>query len=172
MKRYQMAVTKSSGIASLSGIVLACLGLTLSGCNPYACTYRTRFIATSPTPTVAGVGSFAGYVNFRDYEDGPVPASIVWNIEMMNATGTPTRLVLADRRDTAIVLAQVPIQETSGRLSAFSVNVSTQRDRDRAFEVLSTGNGVLILTLTDRSSPAIISLSVTDRENWHRPNCS
>jgi hypothetical protein len=151
----------------------ACAVLTVSGCNPYACIYRTRFIATQPQESISGVGSFAGYVNFRDYEgDAKVPPSIVWDVALTGATGTPTRIVLADQRDTTIVLAELPIQQTQGRISASAVDVGTQRDRDRAFEVLSSGNGVLILTLTDRSTPVLISLRVTDRENWHRPNCS
>jgi hypothetical protein len=149
------------------------MAITLCACNPYLCIYETRFIATQPQQTITGAGSFAGYVNFRDYDnDGPVPPSIVWFIEMMGATATPTRLVLADRRDTTIVLADMPIQQIQARVSVSAVDVRTELERNRAFEILSSGNGVLILTLSDRASPFVIPLLVTDRENWHRPNCS
>jgi hypothetical protein len=149
------------------------MAITLCACNPYLCIYETRFIATAPQQTVTGAGSFAGFVNFRDYDDdGPVPPSIVWLIEMTGATGTPTQLVLADRRDTTIVLADMPIQQTQARVSVSAVNVLTELERNRVFEILNSGNGVLILTLSDRTSPVLIPLLVTDRENWHRPNCS
>jgi hypothetical protein len=159
--------------SKVSRALLACVAITLSACNPYRCIYQTRFIATQPQATTTGVGSFSGFVNFRDYdEDGPVPPSIVWNLEMAGATATPIRLLLADRRDTTIVLSELPIQQTQGRLSASAVDVRAEGDRDRVFEILSSGNGVLILTLSDRAAPLLISLLVTDRENWHRPNCS
>jgi hypothetical protein len=153
--------------------LLLCSVITAWGCNPYLCIYETRFIATQPQEAIAGAGSFTGYVNFRDYDDdGPVPPSIVWNIEMTGATATPTRLILADRRDTTVVLADMPIQQIQARISVSAVAVSTEQDRNRVFEILSSGNGVLILTLSDRASPVLIPLLVTDRENWHRPNCS
>lgn len=153
--------------------VWACVAITLCACNPYRCIYETRFIATQPQATVTGAGSFAGFVNFRDYDDaGPVPPSIVWIIEMTNATATPTRLLLVDRRDTTIVLADMPIQQIQTRISASAVNVLPEQERNRVFEILSSGNGVLVLTLSDRAAPVVIPLLVTDRENWHRPNCS
>jgi hypothetical protein len=159
--------------AKYSRVLLACMAITAWACNPYLCIYETRFIATQPQETVTGAGSFAGYVNFRDYvDDGPVPPSIVWLIEMTSATATPTRLLLADRRDTTLVLADMPIQQTQSRISVSAVDVGNEQERDRVFEILSTGNGVLILTLSDRASPLLIPLRVTDRENWHRPNCS
>jgi hypothetical protein len=147
--------------------------MVLSACNPDLCIYETRFIATRPQAMVTGAGSFAGYVNFRDYdEDGPVPPSIVWYIEMGSAEATPTRLVLADRRDTTIVLADMPIQQTPARISASAADLDAEQERNRAFEILSSGNGLLILTLSGRTSPVLIPLLVTDREHWHRPNCS
>jgi hypothetical protein len=91
---------------------------------------------------------------------------------MAGATGTPTRLVLSDRRDTTQVFAELPIQQTQGRLSASSINVASKADRDRVFDLLAGGNGVLILRLSDRTTQVLIALLVTDREDWHRPNCS
>ena len=153
---------------------LGAIAIGVWGCNPYLCVYETRFIATEPSPMIGeAAGSFAGYVNFRDYsEREPVPASIVWHVEVQGTAAVPTRLVLSDARDTTRVFANFPIQQTEGRISASAAEIVSRQDRDRVFEVLASGNGVLILSQEGRSRPLLIPLRVTDSEDWHRPNCS
>ena len=154
-------------------LLLCCAAALASACNPYACVYRTRFVATTPESSAAGSPSLSGYVNFRDYSDNaPVPNDIVWNIELAGTTATPTRLVLADNRDTTRILATMPIQQSAGRISASASTVTSMSQRDLVFDLLSSNNGVLILSLSDRATPVLFRLTVTDRENWHRPNCS
>ena len=156
-----------------TAVLLCALLPALSACNIYNCVYRSRFVGTAPESNVAGVGTFAGFVNFRDYSDNqPVPTDIVWNIELSGTTATPTRLVLADRRDTTQVLATLPIQQTQGRISASAFTVIAKSERDRVFDIMARGNGVLILSLSDRAPPVLITLRVTNVEDWHTPICS
>jgi hypothetical protein len=156
---------------------LAIAMASLDGCNIYACNYKTRFIATSGAAASPAIGSVTiEAMNFRDYSGGqPVPTSLTWNIEASGLVAPVTSISLRDERDTTLVIASIPVtgSGTSGRLAAGALDLETKAERDRVFNLLSGNNGVVLVYAGAAGSPPLrLHLSVTAKENWHRPNCS
>ena len=153
---------------SILAVVLV-LG-TATGCNPYQCLYQTRFISTSPDPAANAAGTFTGWVNLRDYTDGePIPVSVGWNVQVTGSPSPITTLTLRDKRSPATVIATLNLSQ-SGVAASASAPITTRAERDRVFEVLSSGNAVLV---AETSSGSVqVPLVVSAREDWHHGNCS
>lgn len=149
--------------------VMLVLG-TATACNPYQCLYQTRFISTAPDASANAAGTFTGWVSLRDYSDGePTPVSVGWNIQVTGAPAPITTLTLRDKRVPATVIATLDLSQ-SGVAASASAPLTTRAERDRVFEVLSSGNAVLV---AETSSGSVqIPLVVSAREDWHHGNCS
>ena len=146
--------------------------LVLQGCNPYQCVYETRFVSTEPVSTPTAAGTFAGWVNLRDYSEGqPIPVSIGWHLQVTGSGPTITSLTLRDVRDTTRVFATIDLSP-SGVAGSAGPLLQTKAERDAAFETLVSGSGVLVAATSASSTPVLIPLTVVTREDWHRPNCS
>ena len=153
---------------------LLALGTSLSGCDPYACRYETRFVATAGSGSSAGIGTVvAEFVNFREYSLGePTPSSLVWTIAAPQAVNQPVALSVRDGRDTTTIVAALPIGVSGNALSAGGLDIATVAERERLFTLLSSGNGVLLVHATGVAAALVIPLTVTAVEGWHRPSCS
>lgn len=154
--------------------VLALLPIVLSvgGCNIYACKYETRFVAVNGTATSPAIGSvIVESMGFRQYmPEQSVSNSVSYVAGGEGLTSPPTRLTLRDNRDLARVVAELSMQTSSVSFAAASAFDVASSDRDRMFDLLTGGNARVILDLANDAS-LIVPLTVTTREDWHRPSC-
>lgn len=153
---------------------LLALGTSINACDPYQCRYETRFVATSGSGSSAGIGTIvAEFVNFRQYSTGePTPSSLAWTIAAIQTVNQPVALSLRDGRDTTEIVAVLPIGVSGNALSAGGLEIATEAERERVFELLSSGNGVVLVHANGVAGALVIPLGVTTNEGWHRPSCS
>ena len=153
---------------------LLALGACLGGCDPYACRYETRFVATAGSASSASIGTVvAEFVNFREYSTGePTPSSLVWTIAATQTMSQPVALSLRDGRDTTTIIASLPIGVSGNALSAGSLEIATVAERERLFTLLSSANGVVLVHANGVAGALVVPLGVTALEGWHRPSCS
>ena len=152
---------------------LLALGASLGGCDPYACRYETRFVATAGSGSSAGIGTVvAEFVNFREYSMGaPTPSSLVWTIAATQTVNQPVALSLRDGRDTTTIVAALPIGVSGNALSAGGLDIATVAERERLFTLLSSEHGVVVVHANGVAGALLIPLTVTALEGWHRPSC-
>src|SRR5678815_1367205 len=147
---------------------LALIGASLfaAACNPYQCTYETRFVGTDGTTNGASGTVIVTSVNFRQYhDDGPVPSDLTWNIRGEGLASPATGLVL--RSSAGQSLLSLSMSTTS---SVSMTATIAGADRDRMFELLASGAGVVVLTLQNGSTISV-PLRVASQEDWHHPEC-
>jgi len=110
------------------------------------------------------------YVNFRQYHDnGPVPSDLTWNIRGEGLSAPPTGLTF--KTADGQVVRSLSMSSTSAvSMTASSSATITGADRDRMFELLTSGVGVVVLTLQNGSTIAA-PLRLSSREDWHHPDC-
>lgn len=146
--------------------------LLAASCNLYPCIYETRFVATAGTASAAGVGTVTvESLNFRDYTaEAQTPTAITWRVRGNDLAAAPVTLTLRDARDPGRVVKSLSFQTVfaTSFTSASSLDVPPG-ERDQMFELLN-GNAVVVLELTNGTS-LTAPLTVTTRENWHRPSC-
>jgi len=151
---------------------MVCAAVAASGmaaCNPYQCTYETRFISTQPGSAATAAGTFTGTIGFRDYSEGePVPATISWNLVINGKPASLDNVTLRDKRDPATVITTIGV-EASGVANSASTPFVTTDERNHVFDTLASGNAVLVADVN--GSPVNIPLLVQAREDWHHPNC-
>ena len=151
---------------------IALLGTLVAAgaCNPYACTYETRFIGTAATTSGVNGTLIVTYVNFRQYhDDGPVPSDLTWNIRGEGLASPATGLTLK-RADGQSVMSLSMSSTSAVSMTAQSAATITGADRDKMFELLASGAGVVILTLQNGST-ITVPLRVASQEDWHHPDC-
>lgn len=152
--------------------MLALLFAPATACNPYKCVYKTRFVSTEPVPISTPAGTFSGWINLRDYsDDQPIPVAIGWSLQITGSIATITSLTLRDQRDMSQVLATMAVSP-GGTSASSTPPFVTRAQRDAAFGVLVSGNGVLVAETSASAMPTIVPLAVVGREDWHRPTCS
>ena len=157
-----------------SAAVAAVVVVSLEGCGLLFCSkiYETRFVATTGTASSPAIGTITVvWLNLRDYSDeAETPVSVGWHIEGTGLVRQPTALSLRDVRDTSRVVAPIPIRVTGSMLSGSAFDLPNKADRDRVFSLLSGGNGVVVVDAPG-APRLLVRLTVTDREEWHRPRC-
>lgn len=147
--------------------------LATGGCNIYACKYNTRFVQVQGTATSASVGRVVvESMGFRQYDpEQPVSNSVSYLARGEGLSTAPTRLTLRDNRDMSRVVADLSMTTSSVSFTAASAFDVARADRNRIFELLDSGNGRLVLELANDAS-LVVPLTVSIREDWHRPTCS
>jgi len=153
----------------LRTIALAGLSL-LAACNPYQCSYETRFVGTTGTTSGANGTVIVTSVNFRQYhDDGPVPSDLTWNIRGEGLASPATGLVLRNASGQSVL--SLSMSSTSAvSMTATSAATITGADRDRMFELLASGAGVVVLTLQSGGTISV-PLGVASQDDWHHPDC-
>ena len=142
----------------------------VEACNPYQCTYETRSIGTAATTSGVNGTLIVTYVNFRQYhDDGPVPSDLTWNIRGEGLASPATGLTLK-RADGQSVMSLSMSSTSAVSMTAQSAATITGADRDRMFELLASGAGVVVLTLQNGST-ITVPLRVASQEDWHHPEC-
>jgi hypothetical protein len=151
---------------------LLTLSLAVGGCNVYACKYETRFVATRGSASSAAVGNVTvEYMNFRDYDpEETALISVSYVAKGEGLTAAPTRLTLRDARDLSRIVSDLGMQSSAVSFSAGSGFAVASAERNSIFELLASGNGRVILELSNGNS-LTVPLTVTTREDWHRPSC-
>jgi hypothetical protein len=61
-----MVVADLQSMTRLSPVIAAAAILSLAACNPYSCSYETRFIGTGGVESGVTGNITVDYVNFRD----------------------------------------------------------------------------------------------------------
>ena len=147
------------------------LGASLvAACNPYQCSYETRFVGTAGTTTGANGSLIVTSLNFRQYhDDGPVPSDLTWNIRGEGLASPAIALALRSA-DGQSVLSLSMSSTSSISMTATSSATITGADRDRMFELLASGAGVVVLTLQNGTTIAVPA-RVASQEDWHHPEC-
>jgi hypothetical protein len=151
-------------------IALVGASLIATACNPYQCTYETRFVGTDGTTTGANGTLIVTYVNFRQYhDDGPVPSDLTWNIRGEGLASPATGLALRNANGQSVL--SLSMSSTSAvSMTATSAATITGADRDRMFELLGSGAGVVVLTLQNGGT-ITVPLRVASQDDWHHPEC-
>lgn len=151
---------------------LLVLGPSLSACDPSECRYETRFVATTGSGTSDGIGTIvAEFVNFRQYSTAEPPSSLAWTIAAIQTENPAAALSLRDGRDTTEIVAVLPIGVPGTALSAGGFEIATEAEGERLFDLLSSGNGVVLVHANGVAGALVIPLAVTTIEGWHRPSC-
>lgn len=151
-------------------ITLIGASLCAAACNPYACTYETRFVGTAGTTAGANGSLIVTSLNFRQYhDDGPVPSDLTWNVRGEGLASPATGLTLKSA-DGQTVLSLSMSSTSAVSMTAMSSATISGADRDRMFELLGSGAGVVILTLQNGSTIST-PLRVASQEDWHHPEC-
>jgi hypothetical protein len=142
----------------------------LAACNPYQCSYETRFVGTTGTTSGANGTVIVTSVNFRQYhDDGPVPSDLTWNVRGEGLSSPASGLVLRNANGQSVL--SLSMSSTSAvSMTATSAATITGADRDRMFELLASGAGVVVLTLQNGSTVSV-PLGVASQDDWHHPEC-
>ena len=141
-----------------------------AACNPYACTYETRFVGTTGTQTSAIGTVIVTYVNFRQYhDDGPVPSDLTWNLRGEGLASPATGLTLKSSDGQSAMSLSMSSTSAVSMTAASSATISGA-DRDRMFALLASGGGVVVLTLQSGST-ILVPLHVASQDDWHHPEC-
>lgn len=142
----------------------------LAACNPYQCSYETRFVGTTGTTSGASGSVIVTSVNFRQYhDDGPVPSDLTWNIRGEGLASPAIGLVLRNASGQSVL--SLSMSSTSAvSMTATSAATITGADRDRMFELLASGAGVVVLTLQNGNTISV-PLGVASQDDWHHPEC-
>jgi hypothetical protein len=142
----------------------------LAACNPYQCSYETRFVGTTGTTSGANGTVIVTSVNFRQYhDDGPVPSDLTWNIRGEGLASPATGLVLGNASGQSVLSLSMS-STTAVSMTATSAATITGADRDRMFELLASGAGVVVLTLQSGGTISV-PLGVASQDDWHHPEC-
>ena len=154
----------------VGALILLGASLIAAGCNPYACTYETRFVGTGGTTSGANGTLIVTSVNFRQYhDDGPVPSDLTWNIRGEGLASPATALTLKNT-DGQTVLSLSMSSTSAVSMTASNAATITGADRDRMYERLASGAGVVVLTLQNGSTISV-PLRGASPEDWHHPEC-
>lgn len=148
---------------------------SVSACNPNRCVYKTRAVSTSGALAVPGGGRLvASRVTFREYTaEANTPSAISWEIATESAAVIPLAMSLRDGRDTTQALADMPVQQSAanGPISGSAATMATSDERNRAWGVLVTGSGVIVVRWPGGGVPGLLHLTVGATEDWNRPLC-
>ncbi len=138
-----------------------------AGCNPYRCTYETRFASTAGAASTASGTLNVAYVNMREYREGPVPNALIWSVNAEGLSAPPTRLTL--RNELGAVVATLTMSSNSAVSMTANGSLDTI-EGDPRFALLTSGKGRVVLELQN-GERVTVSLAVGEVENWHHPNC-
>ncbi len=147
-----------------------CAAVALSACNPYKCTYETRFVGTSGSVDGPNGVMTVTSVNTREYhDDGPVPSYLTWNINAERLSSPAATLLLVDAQGRTVR------QLFTSSTSAVSMTASNSSDlsaaeRDAMFDLLASGGASVVLQLQSGATISV-PLRVSLREDWHHPEC-
>jgi len=150
--------------------IVVAASLSSAACNPYACTYETRFVGTAGT--VSGVNGtlIVTSLNFRQYhDDGPVPSDLTWNIRGEGLASPASALTLQIAGGQSVLSLSMS-STSSVSMTANSAATITGADRDRIFELLASGAGVVVLTLQNGAT-ITVPARVASQDDWHHPEC-
>lgn len=153
-----------------SRLVYILAAVAIAACNPYRCTYETRFIGTTGSTDAANGILTIQYVNTRGYrEDGPVPDHLTWSIGAERLSSPATTLTLRSAQGQVVRELSISSPSAVSMTAGSSVNLSAA-EHDAVFDLLASGGASVVLQL---QSGATISapLRVSSREDWHRPSC-
>ena len=151
-------------------VSLVSLILGATRCNPYACTYETRFLGTSGSANEANGVVVADYVNAREYhDDGPVPSYLTWRVTAERLVSPASSLVLRDSQGRTIRSLSLSSTSASSMTAASSFDLSAA-EAVAMFDLLASGAASLSLQLQNGAAISV-PLRVSSQENWHHPEC-
>ena len=138
-----------------------------TACNPYRCTYETRFVSTAGTASATPGTLKVEDVNMREYRDGPVSNAIIWSITAEGLSAPPTRLTLRNEFDVVVATLSMSSSSTVSMTANGSLDTP---DGDARFALLASGKGRVVLELQNGERITAV-LAVSQEEHWHHPNC-
>jgi hypothetical protein len=142
----------------------------LGACNPFQCTYETRFVGTNGTLDGASGSVTVEYVNLRQYHpDGPVPSYLTWQIRGERLASPATRITL--RNGQGEVLKQLSMSSSSA--VSFTAGSSTNlndAEQDNLFNQLGSG-GLVVTVELQNGTTVTVPLRATAKEDWNHPSC-
>jgi hypothetical protein len=140
--------------------------------NPYACIYETRFVGTAGTATTPNGTVVVEHLNFRDYTpEAQSPTELIWSVRGQDFGALVVSVTLRDTRNPAQVVRPLVsfTQPSPGPFALRDARQIPPGERDQIFNLLS-GNAMAVAELTNGST-ITVPLPVTERQDWHRPNC-
>ncbi len=154
----------------LARTIVVAGSLSAAACNPYACSYETRFVGTTGTSSSANGTLIVTSLNFRQFhDDGPVPSDLTWNIRGEGLASPATSLTF----QTASGQSVMPLSMSSTSSVSMTANNAatiTGADRDRMYDLLGSGTVVVVLTLQNGTT-ITAPVHVASQDDWHHPDC-
>jgi hypothetical protein len=158
--------------------LLAFALIAISGCAYFdACNYEIRSVQASGEGTVNGVEVAAAQIVLSEQRGSDPDRSIYWIITGANVKGHVVSAAFKDSSDPSTVLLTLPLSTPAQA----SISEGTKTDKTGAnlsgfFELVSAGRGIVEiqtdLYAIDGNSVIIVPVSVTQKQDWFRPNCS
>ncbi len=152
--------------------------IVLSSCAYFdACNYETRSVQASGEAKTNGVQMAAAQIVLSEQRGSDPDRSIYWIITGANVKGHVVSAAFKDSSDPSTVLLTLPLSTPAQA----SISEGTKTDNTGAnlsgfFELVSAGRGIVEiqtdLYAIDGNSVIIVPVSVTQNQDWFRPNCS
>lgn len=152
--------------------------IALSGCAYFdRCNYEIRSVQASGEANSNGTQLAAAQIVLSEQRGSDPDRSLYWIITGVNVKGHVVSAVFKDSSDPSTVLLSLPLSAPAQA----SVSEGTKSDKTGAnlsgfFDLVSAGRGMLEiqtdLYAIDGNNVITVPVTVTQKQDWVRPNCS
>ncbi len=152
--------------------------IVLSSCAYFdACNYETRSVQASGEANTNGVQMAAAQIVLSEQRGSDPDRSIYWIITGANVKGHVVSAAFKDSSDPSSVLLALPLSTAAQA----SISEGTKTDKTGAnlsgfFDLVSAGRGIVEIQTDfyaiDGNNVITVPVTVTQRQDWVRPNCS
>lgn len=152
--------------------------IALSGCAYFdRCNYEIRSVQASGEANSNGTQMAAAQIVLSEQRGSDPDRSLYWIITGVNVKGHVVSAVFKDSSDPSTVLLSLPLSAPAQA----SVSEGTKSDKTGAnltgfFDLVSAGRGMLEiqtdLYAIDGNNVITVPVTVTQKQDWVRPNCS
>jgi hypothetical protein len=152
------------------------VALVASNCMALSgkCIYETRSLQASGRVEENGTELAAGKVTQSETRDYNPEKSMYWLVTGASLKGHVTSATFRNSTDpTRVLLTLGLFPPEQAQITEGAVSDKTGTDLGGFWEVLSANTGVIQLDTDIPTRPTVtIPLTVTQKQNWIRPNCS
>ena len=152
--------------------------IALPGCAYFdSCNYEIRSVQASGQANSNGFQLAAAQIVLSEQRGSDPDRSLYWIITGVNMKGHVVSAAFKDSSDPSSVLLSLPLSTTAQA----SVSEGTKSDKTGTnlsgfFDLVSAGRGILEIQTDfyaiDGNNVITVPVTVTQKQDWTRPNCS
>lgn len=152
--------------------------IALPGCAYFdGCNYEIRSVQASGEANSNGIPLAAAQIVLSEQRGSDPDRSLYWIITGVNMKGHVVSAAFKDSSDPSSVLLSLPLSTAAQA----SVSEGTKSDKTGTnlsgfFDLVSAGRGILEiqtdLYAIDGNNVITVPVTVTQKQDWTRPNCS